>query len=358
MKNTLLMRTGASYSLNFLVYIQNIFLNQSQGSDELKFPYTRTKCEFQKDFEMHYRELWDELSKRITEHPINDQKIFTEEKNLFYQGLFVENDDTLNEFNEIYQSFKVWWNSFAGSFSVERSIDEYSHEIYVELSNLLIEKRIKPKKELEISLIYDYIFVNTDINTVYTKSEIFNIGEKVFIVHDFMPTKINSAKQILLKFEEVGINTKGNISLIYNKMIKCCFNIEFIEEKIIFKKLSNKSLVPLVDLDCETFEIPYSKKTMGAMINHISHKKNIINNVSYSYRRNTDNIYKYMNNIPYMEIDNVNMIEYVKDALNDISQHAYIKNVKETAYKWITYLKNSKKGVYYLIHSKLLEKHY
>jgi len=155
MKNTLLMRTGASYSLNFLVYIQNIFLNQSQGSDELKFPYTRTKCEFQKDFEMHYRELWDELSKRITEHPINDQKIFTEEKNLFYQGLFVENDDTLNEFNEIYQSFKVWWNSFAGSFSVERSIDEYSHEIYVELSNLLIEKRIKPKKELEISLIYD-----------------------------------------------------------------------------------------------------------------------------------------------------------------------------------------------------------
>lgn len=155
MKNTLLMRTGASYSLNFLVYIQNIFLNQSQKSDELKFPYTRTKCEFRKDFEMRYRELWDELSKRISEHPINDLKIFSEEKSLFYQGLFVENDDTLNEFNEIYQSFKVWWDSFAGRFLVERSIDEYSHKMYVELSNLLIEKGIKPKKELDISLIYD-----------------------------------------------------------------------------------------------------------------------------------------------------------------------------------------------------------
>ncbi|MGV2447099.1 UNVERIFIED_CONTAM: hypothetical protein FO527_23820 [Bacillus sp. ATCC 13368] len=155
MKNTLLMRTGASYSLNFLVFIQNIFLNQSQKSDELKFPYTRTKCEFREDFEMRYRELWDELSKRISEHPINDLKIFTEEKNLFYQGLFVENDDTLNEFNEIYQSFKVWWDSLAGRFLVERSIDGYSHKIYVELSNLLIEKGIKPKKELDISLIYD-----------------------------------------------------------------------------------------------------------------------------------------------------------------------------------------------------------
>lgn len=42
-----------------------------------------------------------------------------------------------------------------GVFLVERSIDEYSHKIYVELSNLLIEKGIKPKKELDISLIYD-----------------------------------------------------------------------------------------------------------------------------------------------------------------------------------------------------------
>lgn len=155
MENTLLMRTEASHSLNFLVYIQNIFLNRSQSRGELKFPYISTKCEFQKDFDIRYRELWDEVSKRISEHPINDLKIFTEDKSLFYQGLFAENDDTLNEFNEIYQSFKVWRGSFAGRFSVERSIDEKGQEIYVELANLLIEKGIKPQKELNISLIYD-----------------------------------------------------------------------------------------------------------------------------------------------------------------------------------------------------------
>lgn len=155
MENTLLIRTEASHSLNFMVYIQNIFLNQSQCRDELKFPYILTKCEYRKDFETSYRELWDELSKRISEHPINDLKIFTNEKNIFYKGLFVENGDNLNEFNEIYQSFNVWWRSLAGQFSVERSIDDKVHAIYTDLANLLMEKGIKPQRRLKICLIYD-----------------------------------------------------------------------------------------------------------------------------------------------------------------------------------------------------------
>lgn len=105
MKNTLLMRTEAPHSLNFLIYIQNIFLNRSQGSKELKFPYIPTKCEFRKDFVMHYRELWSKISKRISEQPLNDLKIFTEERSLFYQELFAEDNDNLNEFNDLYQSF-------------------------------------------------------------------------------------------------------------------------------------------------------------------------------------------------------------------------------------------------------------
>jgi L-rhamnose mutarotase len=155
MKNTLLMKTEASHSLNFLVYIQNIFLNRSQSRDKLKFPYISTKCEFREDFDLRYRELWYEVSKRICEHPINDLKIFTEEKNLFYQSLFAEKNDTLNVFNEIDQSFKIWWDSFAGRFSVERSIDIYGEKIYTELANLLMKKGIKPQKELNIILIYD-----------------------------------------------------------------------------------------------------------------------------------------------------------------------------------------------------------
>ncbi|MCM3217798.1 hypothetical protein M3612_25335 [Niallia taxi] len=154
MENTLEMRIEASFSLNFLVYIQNIYINQNQNKDQLKFPYIAFKYGFPKDFEKRYRELWSEISKRVSsEHPIND--IFNEEKNIIYQSLFTEDDVTLNEFEEIYLSFKVWWNSLAGRFSIERSIDAPLDEVYRLFANLLIEKRIKPKKSLDISLIYD-----------------------------------------------------------------------------------------------------------------------------------------------------------------------------------------------------------
>ena len=155
MKNTLVMMTEASCSLNFLVYIQNIFLNQSHDRNELKFPCMPTKYEFPKDFNKHFRELWEEVSNQISEKPINDLKIFTEGKSLFYHGLFTEHDDTLKDFNDIYQSFNVWWDSFAGRFLVERSIDDYSHEFYVDLASHLRKKGLKPRKQLHIALIYD-----------------------------------------------------------------------------------------------------------------------------------------------------------------------------------------------------------
>lgn len=155
MENTLLMRTEASHSLNFLVYIQNLFLNQNQNRDKLKFPYIPTKIEFRQDFDTCYRMLWNEVLKRITEHPKNDLKMYIEEKNLFYHGLFAETENTLNEFNQLYQGFKVWWDSLAGRLSVERSIDDQAQKIYAALADLLIEERITPKKELDIILIYD-----------------------------------------------------------------------------------------------------------------------------------------------------------------------------------------------------------
>lgn len=155
MENALLMKTDATFSLNFLIYIQNIFLNKNQRNEELKFPYNATEVLFEEDFEVRYKRLWNEISQKISEHPINDLKIFNEEKDLFYQRLFIKNDDNLKGFEVIYQSFEVWWNSFAGRFSIERSIDEKGQKLYKELSNVLIQKRIKPQKELSISLIYD-----------------------------------------------------------------------------------------------------------------------------------------------------------------------------------------------------------
>lgn len=238
----------------------------------------------------------------------------------------------------------------------ENTVDVYTLNYETSTDNAV--EKMFCESIAKISFIYDYVFVNTDINTAYSKSEIFNIGQKIFIVHDFMPTKISSAKQILLKLGQEGINTKENISLIYNKTIKCCLNIEFIEEKLIFKKLSDRSLVPLVDLDCETFEIPYSKKTMEAMINHISDKRSIINNTPYSYRRNIENIYKYINNIPYVDIGDVDVMEYAKGACYNMLQYTYIKNMKKLVNKYMVYLRNLKKNASYMIYTRIIERHY
>lgn len=45
------------------------------------------------------------------------------------------------------KSYKVWWESFAGYFSIEKSIGEHVQLIYNNLANLLIVKGIKHYEE-------------------------------------------------------------------------------------------------------------------------------------------------------------------------------------------------------------------
>ncbi|WP_244440983.1 hypothetical protein [Neobacillus jeddahensis] len=124
MENSLVMKTDTSFALNFLIYIQNIFLNQNRNEEDLRFPYLSTRIAFKEDFKIKYEELWNEISQRISNDNKNDLIIFYEEKDLFNQKLFVIDKDSLKNFNEIYKTYKVWWESFAGRFSIERSIDE------------------------------------------------------------------------------------------------------------------------------------------------------------------------------------------------------------------------------------------
>lgn len=155
MENSLIMKTDSSFALNFLIYLQNIFLNQNRSEEDLRFPNLSTRMVFKDDFELKYKELWNEISQRISDDNKNDVRLFYEEIDLFYQSLFVIDADNLKNFNEIYKTFKVWWNSFAGRFSIERAIDEMGQNLYWDLANLLVRKGIEPQKELNITLIYD-----------------------------------------------------------------------------------------------------------------------------------------------------------------------------------------------------------
>ena len=186
----------------------------------------------------------------------------------------------------------------------------------------------------KLSDLYDYIIVNADETSVINTPYIYKTASKIFIVHDFMPTKIRSTKKLLLKMISAGINTQKNVSLIYNKTLKDTIDIGQIEEKLLFIRLPGKKIMPTVNLNCSTFEIPYEQKTMAALIQNLATKATGIENTSKKYRYNILNIYKYINNIPYTENDEMEISQFLKEKLQRLSDKKYImeymKNMKDS----------------------------
>ncbi len=184
----------------------------------------------------------------------------------------------------------------------------------------------------KLSELYDYIIVNADETSVINTPYIYKTASKVFIVHDFMPTKIKTTKKLLLKMISAGIDTQKTVSLIYNKTIKDTVDIGSIEEKLLFIKLPNKKLIPAVDLNCSTFEIPYEQKTMAAIVRNLAANTTGIENTSKKYRNNIINIYKHINNIPYTDNDEMEISQFIKAKLRRLADKEFfagsIINVK------------------------------
>ncbi|RTQ92515.1 hypothetical protein [Lysinibacillus telephonicus] len=157
---------NATNSLNFLIYLQNIYLNQNHRGRHLKYPYLSTSISFKDDFDFEFKKLWNEVSQRICDDGGNDLHIFHHEKYVFYKKLFISSVDSLKMYDEVYTAFQVWWSQYAGQFAIERSVDAPMHSLYHNLANLLKESKIEPKKYLNISLIYDEcLLVNNKISS-------------------------------------------------------------------------------------------------------------------------------------------------------------------------------------------------
>jgi hypothetical protein len=139
-----------------------------------------------------------------------------------------------------------------------------------------------------------------------------------------MPTKIKMTKRLLLKLISAGIDTQKTVSLIYNKTLKNTVNIGNIEEKLLFIRLPNKKIIPTVDLNCNTFEIPYDQKTMAALIKNLASSTTGIENTSKKYRANISNIYKFINGISYTESDELEISQFVRERLRKVLDGKYI----------------------------------
>lgn len=194
----------------------------------------------------------------------------------------------------------------------------------------------------KLSELYDYIIVNADESSVINTPYIYKTANKVYIVHDFMPTKIKTTKKLLLKMISAGIDTQKRVSLIYNKTLSDTIDIGRIEEKLLFIRLPNRKILPTVNINCSTFEIPYEQKTMAAIIKNLATDTTGIENTSKKYRNNILNIYKHINNIPYSENDEMEISQFLKEKFHALADKKHIAEIVRNIKTNIVNLKDSR----------------
>ncbi|HDR7712437.1 TPA: hypothetical protein QCX89_004486 [Bacillus cereus] len=167
MTDSFIIHTNTPHCLNFMIYIQNIYLNQKGKKENFRFPYITKTLHFSLDFKTNSKELWLTLRKQ-TANDRYDLQIFHEENHIFYKKLFDANLCDEESFKELICSFKVWWTSIAGQLSIEYSVNNYSEQLYNDLVLYLKQNEINPLQQLHISLLYDDCVFAKDNTTSYS----------------------------------------------------------------------------------------------------------------------------------------------------------------------------------------------
>ncbi|MDA1640621.1 hypothetical protein ACWOMK_23220 [Bacillus thuringiensis] len=167
MTDSFTMYTNASHCLNFMIYIQNMYLNQKEKKENLRFPYIARQFNFSTNFEANFKELWHSLLKKITDDKY-DLQIFYDENYIFYEKLFDTQLCNEDSFKELVCSFKVWWTSIVGQHSLECSVSGYSTQLYNDLLLYLKQNEIEPLQQIHLNLLYDDCVFVTNNTTSYS----------------------------------------------------------------------------------------------------------------------------------------------------------------------------------------------
>jgi hypothetical protein len=148
------MEVNAPYSLNYLIMIQNIYLN-SKNTDGVRplFPYVNTSMWgiLEEEFEETFTQVWEaSVQKNSRDHMYDHNGVLQLEKEL-YQKLFRNNESGSFGYSESVKFFLAWWNGFHGKIAIEAVFDHDKMEkVYKELASY-----IKIDKRLRIQLVYD-----------------------------------------------------------------------------------------------------------------------------------------------------------------------------------------------------------
>ncbi|WP_051827268.1 hypothetical protein [Metabacillus indicus] len=169
------MEVNAPYSLNYLIYVQNIYINsQNQDRENPLFPYVYSSKWglLEDEFENIFTEVWNETVNRNCQSGLYDHNGTLNLDKTFYQKLFNDNETGVFGYSESVKSFVTWWNGIYGKISIESVFDENRiNEVYRDLSNSL-----NVNKRLRIDLIYDKpVLTENTSNSWYAVLPIENI---------------------------------------------------------------------------------------------------------------------------------------------------------------------------------------
>lgn len=156
--NNFTIKSNAPYSLNYLVYIQNAFLNDKRKNSKFpSFNIAHWGLLEERLFCDAFKYVWAEMTRRISQSFLADHNGILEMEQKLFQRLFKPDNQGIEGFGESRKSFYAWFSSLAGQITIERAADHimyYEMDIYSKLSNM-ISLNDEHSQELLISLIYD-----------------------------------------------------------------------------------------------------------------------------------------------------------------------------------------------------------
>lgn len=156
MTNEFEIEVVAPYSLNFLIFLQNVYLNQNRKGRDLLFPAITTKMGLRDSFEMKFKEQWNNVLQKLMEDCNDDLNVY-DNKDFFYPKQMREDITQFKLFQQVRTYFSTWWGSFAGQFAIERALDGITETLYIDLQNWLTETGRIPAQRLQICLLYDKV---------------------------------------------------------------------------------------------------------------------------------------------------------------------------------------------------------
>ncbi|WP_226674961.1 group-specific protein [Mesobacillus jeotgali] len=148
------MEVNAPHSLNYLMTIQNIYVNSKNKDNERpSFPYVDSSNWglLEENFEETFVEVWKEaVNKNSIDHIYDHNGVLQIDKDL-YRKLFKNNQSGSFGYSESVKFFLAWWDGFHGKIAIEAVFDHDKMEkVYKELAS-----SIKIDKRLRIHLVYD-----------------------------------------------------------------------------------------------------------------------------------------------------------------------------------------------------------